>query len=78
MQQFDDICRPKSVLPGFDGHFMSSIAINISQSNNENTSSSKGARIQVPDDWRSSINISDGYAANRDDFIGILKPLESM
>lgn len=48
----------------------------IVQSGKENTSSAKGAEIQSPHYWRTSINISDECATYRDDFVRMLKPFK--
>lgn len=41
-------------------------------------SSSKGPKVQAPDDWRTFIIIPDDYAAYRNDIIFMLEPITSM
>lgn len=53
-------------------------AVNIIQSDNENTSSPKVVNIQVSNEWRSTINITDDYAAYCDDCIWMLETFKSM
>lgn len=53
-------------------------AVSIFQSDNEYTSSTKGAEIQALDDWRSSINIPDDYASYREDIDDMFEPFKSM
>lgn len=56
----------------------SATAVNIVQTNNESTSSSKGAKSEVYDDRLNTINIPDDYAADRQYFISMIDQFKKM
>lgn len=54
------------------------IAVINFQSDNQITSSPKGAEIQTPGRWSRNINVTGEYRAYRHEFIHMLEPIESM